>query len=175
MNASPFETLRSLSAFLETTISANISGDLRAEVRAAAKTLSDLAKEFDRLPALLLAETDAMIALQEEAMTRAADIIGAPASARELDSRRKALNIGDLSELWEVHSTLQGDAEFILVGLQAALRKHDGRFEDTRALTDLASRYYSLFKDQAAARVHWQAVFPANAQPPHDSIKGEGA
>jgi hypothetical protein len=155
-----FSSLEAVKSFLNEQVEADVPAHLRGDVRAAAKLLGDVAAEFDALPCLLYAEGLAMLALQEEAL---AYVEPPRRDVARVDSLRRqlALPLGSVRELQKLHDELKSEAEAVLVGLQADLRREDLSADLRARATELVARYYRHFAAQADARLPWQSVFEA--------------
>jgi len=155
-----FATLRAVRAFLDSQVAAAVPAELRGDVRAAAKTLNDLAVEIDALPALLQVEIEAMLELQRSLdLAMAATPAGATATIEPALAAGLPATGSSLHEALTRHQQLSTRLAAMLVALQVQLR-------DTRlpapariALTQVALRSYRLFEQQAAARLTWQSTF----------------
>ncbi|GGY90738.1 hypothetical protein [Novosphingobium colocasiae] len=143
---SPFETLDAVRAFLADTLLAETPAHLRSELRAAIKLLAETGAQLDALPALLPAESGALLDLIDEA------------GATQTEDLRCRLAAGPAALTDQL--ALQ-DAIGIRVG--EVLCALHGRSDPAAA--DLAARIVATLAGQAQARLGWQSVFATGEEP----------
>lgn len=163
MTSDIFTNLEAIRHFLTENLVDEAPAHLRSEIRAAAKLLKDISAEMDVLPALLFAESRAMMALAKNAILALETVdvqINIKTNMAEFE-RQLAQPMGSLHGLLHLHEEMKLDAEAIILALQSAILKPDLPDALRQDFQQLLHRYYHHFGEQADARSMWQSVFPA--------------
>ncbi len=153
MSVGPFETLASVRDFLTRDVLPAVPKEIAGEVRAAVKLLEEVADELDWLPAVLRAECEEMLALQEKTREIMNSEVG--------DELRQQIiaSPGSIREQLELHSNMVEAVTVVVLKLQTRIRELSAENDGSILLRALLDQHYEMLGRHAGTRLRWQSVF----------------